>query len=435
VRSLTIANGILALPSGRARADLTITDGRISSIGELARGGEVIDATGLLVMPGVIDPQVHFREPGFEHKEDLRSGSRACAKGGVTSFLEMPNTSPPTTTAEALADKKRRAAASSVVNYGFFIGATPSNVDVLNAVEGVPGIKIFMGSSTGTLLVSEREDLERIFASGRRLIAVHAEDEALLRERYAARRGETNPRAHSEIRDVAVALSATRLAVELSDRYGRRLHILHLSTGDEAELLRRHGKDGGRITCEVTPQHLHLNAPEVYDRLGTLAQMNPPLRTKEHSDRLWAALHDGTIDCIATDHAPHTREEKARGFGHAPSGMPGVETALPLMLNAAHEGRCSVEDVVRWMCEGPARCYRMKRKGRLEVGYDGDVTLVDLGKVKRVGEDGYETKVAWSPFDGMALTGWPVATIVGGAFVYRDGAVVGGARGTEIELE
>src|SRR5688572_13360745 len=299
-------------------------------------------------MPGVIDPQVHFREPGLTHKEDLHSGSRACAAGGVTSFLEMPNTSPPTTTPEALAWKKQRAEETSLVNYGFFIGATPDNVEVLDAVEQVAGIKIFMGSSTGTLLVSERADLERIFASGTRLIAVHAEDEARLKERYAQSTS-VDPKAHSEIRDVESALIATRLAVELSDLHQRRLHILHLSTGDEADFLRAHGK-GETITCEVTPQHLLLNAPEIYDRIGTRAQMNPPLRTVEHSQRLWAALLDGTIDCIATDHAPHTLEEKAKGFGKTPSGMPGVETALPLMLDAAHRKLCSVEQVVRWMC-------------------------------------------------------------------------------------
>ncbi len=430
---LTIKNGTLALPSGRVQGDLQIIAGKIAAVGKVDRDvGEVVDASNLLVMPGVIDPQVHFREPGLTHKEDIHTGSRACAAGGVTSFLEMPNTNPPTITAEALAFKKHRASLTSVVNYGFFIGATPDNVEVLESVEQVPGIKIFMGSSTGSLLVSERDDLERIFSHGKRLIAVHAEDEARLRERYQAHAGATDIKLHSEIRDVETALRASQLAIELSDRYARRLHILHMSTGDEAELVCRHGKDGGRITCEVTPQHLLLNAPEIYDRIGTKAQMNPPLRTKEHSERLWAALLDGTIDCIATDHAPHTLEEKAKSFGQSPSGMPGVETALPLMLDAASRGRCSVEQVVSWMCDGPARCYRIERKGRLAVGWDADVTLVDLKRSERVGDRGYQTRVAWSAFEGMRLTGWPIATIVGGRFAYRDGAVDSTVRGTPV---
>lgn len=432
---LTIRNGTLALPGGLVPGDLQIVGGKIAAVGAVDRDrGEVVDASHLLVMPGVIDPQVHFREPGLTHKEDIHSGSRACAIGGVTSFLEMPNTQPPTTTAEALAFKKQRAAITSMVNYGFFIGATPDNLDVLNTVEQVPGIKIFMGSSTGSLLVSERDALERIFGVGSRLIAVHAEDEERLRARYAAYAGHADPRVHSEIRDAETALIATRLAVELSDKYQRRLHVLHMSTGDEAELLRLHGKGGGRITCEVTPQHLLLNAPEIYDRIGTKAQMNPPLRAKEHSDRLWAGLQDGTIDCIATDHAPHTLEEKAKPFGQAPSGMPGVETALPLMLNAAHEGRCSVAQVVSWMCDGPARCYRIKHKGRLEVGYDADVTLVDLSRTERVGDRGYQTRVAWSSFEGMKLVGWPIATIVRGRFAFREGTLDSTVRGGAVEF-
>jgi dihydroorotase len=431
---LTIRHGTLALPTGRVQADLQIADGKITAIGEIEEDrGEVIDASHLLVMPGVIDPQVHFREPGLTHKEDLHSGSRACAAGGVTSFLEMPNTVPPTTTAEALAHKKQRAAETSIVNYGFFIGATPDNAEVLNAVEQVPGIKIFMGSSTGSLLVSEPEALDRIFSRGRRLIAVHAEDETRLRERmrdFAS----TDPKRHSEIRDVTCALLATQLAIELSDRYGRRLHVLHLSTGDEADFIESHGKAKGRISCEVTPQHLLLNAPEIYDRLGTRAQMNPPLRTLEHSQRLWKALRDGVIDCIATDHAPHTLEEKAKPYPSSPSGMPGVETALPAMLDAASSGLCSVEQVVRWMCDAPARLYRMKQKGRLAVGFDADVTLVDLRRVERVGDRAYQTRVGWNPFEGRSLVGWPIATIVGGRFAYRDGAVDSSVRGRAIEF-
>ena len=433
--TLTIRGGTLALPTGRVQGDLQIVDGRITAVGQVPDDrGEVIDAKGLLVMPGVVDPQVHFRDPGLEHKEDLHTGSRACAAGGITSFLEMPNTRPTTTTIEAMTAKKARAAEVSIVNYNFFVGATADNLDVLNSVDNVCGIKIFMGSSTGDLLVSEREELDRIFAKGRRLIAVHAEDEERLKARKSAFAGATEATAHPEIRDVTTAVNATRLAMELSEKYDRRLHVLHLSTADETQMLRDRGKGAGRVTTETLPQYLLLHAPDCYERLGTRAQMNPPIRTKAHQEALWKGLHDGTIDCIATDHAPHTADEKAQPFGKAPSGMPGVETSLPLMLDAAHRGLCSVEQVVRWMCEAPARIYGMHSKGRLQVGLDGDVTLVDLGRIEKVGARGYFCKVGWSPFDGVALTGWPITTIVHGRVAFRDNEIQD-VRGREIPID
>lgn len=437
MRSLTLRGGVLALPAlpgtGEVRlapGDLQIVDGLITQVGQVdADVGEVVDARGLLVMPGVIDPQVHFREPGATHKEDLASGSRACAAGGVTSFLEMPNTNPTTTTLDAMAWKKARAAETSLVDFGFFIGATPDNLEVLNGVEQVCGIKVFMGSSTGTLLVSKDEDLDRIFGHGTRLIAVHAEDEARLAERKATFGPEATVFDHSEIRDATAALLATRRALALSDKYGRRLHILHMTTKDEAELLRRHGKGNGRVSCEVCPQHLLLLAPEIYERLGTRAQMNPPLRSREHADGLWTAFNDGLIDCVATDHAPHTLEEKAKPYGQAPSGMPGVETALAAMLDAAHRGLTSVERVVHRMTQGPADCYRIRGKGQLAVGYEGDVALVDLKRTRRIDDGPIRSKCGWNPFEGVPLTGWPIATFVRGSAVYREGEIVEGSRG------
>ncbi len=429
MRSLTIRGGTLAVPDTDgalevrlAQGDLQIEDGVITAIGDVADDrGEVIDAKGLLVMPGVIDPQVHFRDPGATHKEDIRTGSIACAAGGVTSFLEMPNTKPPTTSQAALQAKLDTAAAGSIVDYGFFIGATPDNLDALTTVTETPAIKIFMGSSTGSLLVNEREDLDRIFANGDLPISVHAEDEARLIARYAEYSGRTDVAAHTEIRDAIAALLATELAYELSEKHNRRLHVLHMSTGDEVQFLRDHGKGDGRVTCEVTPQHLLLNAPQIYERLGTKAQMNPPLRSSGHSEVLWSGLHDGTIDCIATDHAPHTLEEKGAGFGKAPSGMPGVETSLAAMLDSASKGRCAVEHVVRWMTAGPAYCYRIANKGRLALGYEGDVTLVDLAKTRRIEDGPIRSRCGWSPFEGVPLTGWPITTIVRGSVVYRDG--------------
>jgi dihydroorotase len=421
----TLRGGRLALPSGARRGvhfaegDLQIVDGVITAVGRVERDlGEVVDARGLLVMPGVIDPQVHFREPGATHKEDIASGSRACAAGGVTAFLEMPNTRPPTTDRERLDWKRSRAAETSLVHYGFYLGATPRNLDDLLALEGCddcPGIKVFMGSSTGSLLVAEPADLERIFAHGRVPIAVHAEDEARLLQRIADMAG-GDVHGHSRIRDPETARLASSLALDLSERYDRRLHILHLSTGDEVDMLRKRGRGGGRVSAEVTPQHLLLNEPAIYDRLGTLAQMNPPLRDASHSRALWRGLHEGLIDCIATDHAPHTLEEKALPYGEAPSGMPGVETSLAAMLDAASHGLCRAEDVVAWMTEGPARVWGIDRKGRLETGFDGDVTLVDDGTI--------HCRSGWNPFAGMALTGWPVATFVSGVPVYRDGQIL-----------
>ena len=438
MRSLTIRGGTLALPDRHVRGDLQITDGLITAVGTVpaSTDHEEIDARGLLVMPGVIDPQVHFREPGLTHKEDIASGSNCCAAGGVTSFLEMPNTEPPTTSRALIDDKLARAKAASIVNHGFFIGATPDNLDDLLAVEqddDICGIKVFMGSSTGRLLVSERSDLERIFGRGRRLIAVHAEDEARLRERKILIGPTLDVTKHTHIRDAEAARLASALALELSAKFDRRLHILHLSTGDEVELLRAH-KVVGRVTAEVTPQHLLLQAPEIYARLGTRAQMNPPLREAPHPAALWKGLHEGLLDCIATDHAPHTLEEKAKPYGQAPSGMPGAETALPAMLDAAHRGLCSVEQVVRWMTIGPARCYGIVGRGALQVGMHGDVTLVDLALKRRIEDGTIRTKGGWNPFEGVTLTGWPVATFAGGLAVYRDGQLVESSRGQAAKL-
>ncbi len=431
---LLIRNARIAQPDGRLiEGDLLCEAGRIERIAPeiVARADEELEAGGLVCLPGVMDPQVHFREPGKEYKEDLASGSRAAVKGGVTSFLEMPNTDPPTIDQAALDDKLARAAKKCVANYGFFIGATPDNLDQINTAFPTPGIKLFMGASTGSLLVHRPEDIERIFAHGTRLIAVHAEDEARIRARRAAFAGRTDPAVHSEIRDVETALGATRLALALSKRYRRRLHLLHLSTAAEAELLRRDKPEW--VTAEVIPNHLFLNIDD-YERLGTLVQMNPPIRTRADNEALWRALREGVIDFLATDHAPHTLEEKRRPYPESPSGMPGVETSLPLMLTAMKEGRCTLAEIQKWMCWGPAEAYGVPNKGRLLEGYDADLTLVDLESVRPVRNEELFTKVRWSPFAGRELTGWPVYTIVGGAVVYERGRIREGRRGRPLEF-
>lgn len=433
--SLLIRNARIARPDGSVlEGDLACERGLIARIdtGLSGPATETINAAGALLLPGAIDPQVHFREPGAPHKEDLGSGSRAAVAGGVTSFLEMPNTDPPTIDQHALDDKLARAAAKCVANYGFFIGATPGNLDTLNRVAPVCGIKVFMGASTGSLLVDRAEDLERIFANGRRLIAVHAENEARLRARRALFTTRTDVAVHSEIRDNQCALEATRLAVELSTRYRRRLHVLHLSTREEVELLRAHKPPW--ITAEAIPNHLFLNARD-YERQGTLVQMNPPLRQAEDNDALWRGLHEGIIDIIATDHAPHTLAEKGRSYPQSPSGMPGVETSLPLMLNQMAIGACTLAEIQRWMCHGPAQAYGIPNKGKLEEGWDADLVLADMQTERAVRNEALFTRVGWSPFAGRRLRGWPLYTVVGGEVAFEHGRIREQVRGRALRFE
>ncbi|MFN6035131.1 MAG: dihydroorotase [Dolichospermum sp.] len=427
---LLIRHAEIILPNGESMIGDVLTQGRqIVQLGQEitnAAPTHEIDARGLTLLPGVIDPQVHFREPGLEHKEDLFTASCACAKGGVTSFLEMPNTRPLTISQSALDDKLQRAASKCLVNYGFFIGATGENLPDLLSASPTPGIKVFMGSMHGQLLVSQEEVLEAIFAQGNRLIAVHAEDQARINQRKQEFAGIEDPAIHSQIQDNQAALLATQLALKLSKKYQRRLHILHMSTAEEAELL-RHDKPSW-VTAEVTPQHLLLNT-SAYTTIGTLAQMNPPLRSPHDNEVLWQALRDGIIDFIATDHAPHTLAEKAQTYPNTPSGMPGVETSLPLMLTAAMAGKCTVAQVVQWMSKAVAVAYGIPNKGEISPGYDADLVLVDLKNYREVKREEVLSKCGWSSFEGWNLTGWPVTTIVGGEIVYDHGRLNTQVRG------
>ncbi|HAX86714.1 MAG TPA: dihydroorotase [Cyanobacteria bacterium UBA11370] len=432
---LLIRHAHILLPGGEFLVgDVRTRGGEIVEVAPELSGeaDREIDATGLTLLPGVIDPQVHFREPGLEHKEDLFTASCACAKGGVTSFLEMPNTRPLTITQAALDDKLQRAAQKCVVNYGFFIGATPENLPDLLQVQPTCGIKIFMGSMHGALLVDCEELLEPIFARGRRLIAVHAEDQARINQRRQEFAGITDPAIHSQIQDNQAALNATQLALKLSKKYQRRLHILHLSTAEEAELLREDKPNW--VTAEVTPQHLLLNT-SAYEKIGTLAQMNPPLRSPHDNEVLWQALVDGVIDFIATDHAPHTLAEKAQTYPNSPSGMPGVETSLPLMLTQAMQGRCTIAQVSNWMSTAVAQAYGIPKKGAIAPGFDADLVLVDLDNYHPVQREELLTKCGWSPFEGWNLTGWPIITIVGGKIVYEKGQIYTEVRGQALTFE
>ncbi|MBE9016014.1 dihydroorotase [Chroococcidiopsis sp. CCALA 051] len=435
--SLLIRHARILLPSGEfLLGDVLTRDRQIVEIApNISTPSDAtvteIDATGLTLLPGAIDPQVHFREPGLEHKEDLFTASCACAKGGVTSFLEMPNTRPLTTTQQTLDDKLQRAAQKCVVNYGFFIGATAENLPDLLTAHPTPGIKIFMGSMHGALLVDGEAYLEAIFARGDRLIAVHAEDQARINQRRQEFAGIHDPAIHSQIQDNQAALLATQLALKLSKKYQRRLHILHMSTAEEAELLRQDKPSW--VTAEVTPQHLLLNT-SAYETIGTWAQMNPPLRSPHDNEVLWQALLDGVIDFIATDHAPHTLEEKAQQYPNTPSGMPGVETSLPLMLTQAMQGRCTVAQVSHWMSTAVAKAYKIPNKGAIAPGYDADLVLVDLNNYHPVRREELQTKCGWSPFEGWNLTGWAAYTIVGGQLVYDRGKLNTQVRGQALSF-
>ncbi len=432
---LLLAGGTVVNHDGIGLADIGIAAGRIVAIGDLdrARAAQVLDVRGLHVLPGLIDTQVHFREPGATHKEDLETGSRAAVMGGVTAVFEMPNTRPATTDAAALADKVARARRRMHCDFAFFVGATRENVEALPALEraeGAAGVKVFMGSSTGDLLVDDEAALRRILSAISRRASFHAEDEARLKAR-ARLREPGNPASHPVWRDAEAALIATRRLVAAARASGRPVHVLHVSTAEEMAFLAEH-KDVASV--EVTPQHLTLAAPEAYAELGTRAQMNPPIRDARHREALWQALAGGVVDVLGSDHAPHTLEEKAAAYPASPSGMPGVQTLLPVMLDHVHAGRLSLERLVDLTSHGPQRLFGIARKGRLAVGWDADLAVVDLG-ARRTIEDGWiASRAGWTPFAGRTVTGWPVGTLLRGHVAMWEGEIQGPARGEPVRF-
>ena len=434
---LLVRQGTTVLPHGIVVADIAVRDGRICAIGDLRdlEAREVIDAQGLHVLPGVIDPQVHFREPGGEAKEDLESGTRAAVLGGVTAVFEMPNTQPPTTTKEAFEDKLKRASGRAHCDIAFFVGASSENAEQLGELERLPGccgVKVFMGSSTGTLLVPDDETLRRVFSSGSRRVALHAEDEDRLNERKPLASEELGVHLHPVWRDAECARLATERAIAAARACDRKIHVLHVTTKEEIPLLR-----GARdvATFEIPPQHLTLSAPECYDRLGTFAQMNPPIREASHRDALWGAIEEGLADALGSDHAPHLREEKSRSYPGTPSGMPGVQTMVPIMLDHVSQGRLSLERLVELVCSGPAHIYGVRDRGRLEVGALGSLTLVDLKAEREITNQWIASKCGWTPFDGKKVTGWPVATIVRGATIMREDEILCAPMGVPVEFD
>jgi len=431
---LKLRGGRVHLPGGPAEVDVGVSGGRIVAIGDVGDAGETVDCTGLDVLPGVIDSQVHFREPGLEYKEDLESGSRSAVLGGVTAVFEMPNTKPNTDSADAVNDKLARAKGRMWCDHAFYVGATNHNAAALAELERMPGtagVKIFMGASTGDLLVSDDANLARVLASGKRRVAIHAEDE----DRMNARTDERvagDPASHPVWRDDESALLATQRILRLARAAKRRIHVLHVTTPAELELL---GRNKDIATCEVTPQHLTLAGEDAYPRLGTFAQMNPPIRSGAHRDGLWSWLRQGVPDVIGSDHAPHSREEKAKEYPASPSGMPGVQTLLPLMLNHVAEGRLTLQRLIDMTSAGPQRIFGIAGKGRIAVGYDADFTLVDLKARWTIEEPWLASKCGWSPFTGMTITGRPVGTIIRGARVMWEGELATAAQGAPVRFE
>lgn len=432
---LIFRGGEVASHAGRGRADVGITGGRIARIGDLsgADGGEVVDATGLTILPGVIDTQVHFREPGLEWKEDLETGSRAAALGGVVAVFEMPNTEPTTTTADALADKLARAKGRMWTDHAFYVGGTHENARDLTELEALPGccgVKVFMGASTGSLLVADDPGVREVLKATRRRATFHSEDEYRLAERRSlARTGDWT--SHPEVRDAESALLCTTRLLALARELGRRIHVLHVTTAEEIALL---GENKDVATVEVTPQHLTLTAPEAYERLKGLAQMNPPIREARHVAGLWEGIDQGIVDVLGSDHAPHTLEEKARPYPASPSGMPGVQTLVPVMLTHVAEGRMTLERFIDLTSGGAQRVFGTARKGRLAVGYDADLTIVDLKARRTLTHDQMATRAGWTPFDGFEAHGWPVMTVVRGHIVMREDSLQGQPLGEPVRF-
>ncbi len=431
---LILRGGTVVNHDGKGTRDIGVRDGRIAAIGDLsaASGGSVIVCTGLHVLPGVVDSQVHFREPGLEYKEDLETGSRAAVLGGVTAVFEMPNTKPLTTSAEALADKVARASGRMHCDFAFWVGGTRDNardVAELERLPGAAGIKVFMGSSTGDLLVEDDEGVYGILKNTRRRAAFHSEDEFRLRERLGERI-EGDPSSHPVWRDEIAALQCTQRLVAVARRARARIHVLHISTAEEIDYLANH-KDVA--TCEATPHHLTLSSDD-YASLGTLLQMNPPVRGARHRDGIWRGVDQGIVDVLGSDHAPHTLEEKAKSYPASPSGMTGVQTLVPVMLDHVNAGRLTIERFVDLTSHGPNRIFGMARKGRIAVGYDADFTVVDLGRRETIRNEQAGSRAGWTPYHGRDVTGWPVGTIVRGRRVMWEGEIVEAGQGRPVEF-
>ncbi|HZL31414.1 MAG TPA: dihydroorotase [Pseudolabrys sp.] len=432
---LILQGGTVVNHDGEGLRDIGIKGGRFAAIGELSRAsaGETVDCTGLHVLPGVIDSHVHFREPGLTHKEDLETGARGAVLGGVTAVFEMPNTIPTTTDAEALADKVRRGHHRMHCDFAFYVGATRENTRDLGELERLPGacaVKVFMGSSTGSLLIEDDGGVRAVLKAISRRAAFHSEDEDRLRERMNLR-VEGDPRSHSIWRDAQAALICTQRLIRLAQETGKRVHVLHVTSKEEAEFLSHH-KDVA--TAEATPAHLTLAAPDCYEKLGTLAQLNPPIRDASHQAALWNGIAQGVIDNVGSDHSPHTHEEKSHAYPKTHSGMTGVQTLVPLMLDHVNAGKLSLQRFVDLTSAGPARIFGIAAKGRIAAGYDADVTVVDLKRRATITDAWIASRAGWTPYNGMTVTGWPVGTFVRGHKVMWQGELATPSKGERVRF-
>ena len=429
---LIIKNGQCYIDGDLKNVDVAIKDGKIHQIGKISeKAKEEINAKDQTVLPGCIDTQTHFREPGSTDTEDLHSGSRAAISGGITSVFEMPNTNPPTSNMKEFQRKLDLAKNRMYCNYAFYFGATADNsqdLASLKDLDGCCGIKLFAGSSTGNLLVAEENDIDKVFQNSSKVVAVHSEDEAILNtNKKLIKKGDVHT--HPIWRSVECAMSSTRRIVKIAERYNKKAHILHITTKEEIDFLSQHK---GNISFEITPQHLTLFAPDCYNKLGTYAQMNPPIRDKSHYDRLWYAVRNNLNDTIGSDHAPHLKVNKDKEYPNSPSGMPGVQTILPVMLNHVNEGKLTLNQLINYVCENPIKIFRIKNKGFIKEGYDADFTIVDMNRIIEIKNENIESKCKWSPFNRYKFKGTPVATIINGEIKMKDGKIIGDPSGKHL---
>ena len=426
---LIIKNGSCYINGNLKAQDIGIKDSKIADIGRIeTESKQIFDATGLTVLPGCIDTQVHFREPGSTDSEDLNSGSRAAIAGGITSVFEMPNTNPPTSSKSEFYNKLKLAKNRMYCNYAFYFGATPNNykeLSDLQDLEGCCGIKLFVGSSTGNLLVQHEEDIEKVFQNSSKIISVHSEDEEILNMRKKLiKKGDV--KTHPIWRNEVCAIASTRRIVKIAERLKKKAHILHITTRDEVDFLSQHKGD---VSFEITPQHLTLSSPECYEKLGTYVQMNPPIREIIHQDRLWYAVRNNFVDIIGSDHAPHLKANKEKQYPNSPSGMPGVQTLVPVMLNHVNDGKLTLQQFINFVCENPVKIFGIKNKGYIKTKYDADFTIVDMNKKILVKNENIESKCKWSPFNGMEFKGAPISTIVNGEIKMKNGKILGDSSG------
>ena len=432
--SLIIKNGSCYIDGKFQKIDLALLGNKIKKIGKIdLNSSKVFDASDKIVLPGVIDTQVHFREPGANDAENLESGSRAAIAGGVTSVFEMPNTNPPTSTFKEFNNKLTAAKDRMFCNYAFYFGATPDNMKELasvNTLQGCCGVKLFAGSSTGNLLVSQEKDIEKVISNSSKIISVHSEDENILLSRKKfIKEGDVS--SHPVWRNEECALESTKRVVRLAQKYKKKIHILHVTTKQEIDFFSEK-RDG--VTFEITPQHLTLYAPDCYENLKTFSQMNPPLRSKDHHDRLWDAVKESLVSTIGSDHAPHTKEEKNRKYPLSPSGMPGVQTLLPVMLDHVNKGKLKIEQLIKLVCENPCDLFGIKNKGYIKENYDADLTIVDMNKEVVIKDDWIESKCGWTPFNNYKIKGFPVATIVNGEIVMENNKIISPAKGKPLNF-